>query len=170
MCCSGWAARRSSRSLTRPRPRALRLEVLGPDGELYAYGDGTAGDRFPLPFARGGIFSACALLDGVSVGFLEVTVTEADFQGPIACEIGFRRTKDVLTPVPNTVVFTAKDPTLLEVGVKESIAGGQRLYLKPLKAGTPVLTPTAKFAAMTMGMRLAASATDLFWAAPLVTS
>jgi hypothetical protein len=67
-------------------------------------------------------------------------VTQVDLQGPIACQIGYRREKEVLVYGPaSAVYFTANDPTLLQVSVKETTARGVRLYLKPLKAGTPIL-------------------------------
>jgi len=54
--------------------------------------------------------------------------------------IGYRREKEVLIYGPSSAVFfTANDPTLLQVSVKATTARGVRLYLKPLKAGTPIL-------------------------------
>jgi len=40
---------------------------------------------------------------------------------------------------PTAITFTANDPTLLEVSIKEYTPYGARLYLKTLKRGTPIL-------------------------------
>jgi hypothetical protein len=95
---------------------------------------------FPVLFDRAGTFTAIATLDGVSFASLVISVTQVDLQGPIACQIGFRREKEVLVYGPaSAVFFTANDPTLMQVSVKETTARSVRLYLKPLKAGTPIL-------------------------------
>jgi hypothetical protein len=95
---------------------------------------------FPVLFDRAGTFTATATLDGISFASLVISVSQVDLQGPIACQIGFRREKEVLVYGPaSAVFFTANDPTLLQVSVKETTARGVRLYLKPLKAGTPIL-------------------------------
>jgi hypothetical protein len=94
----------------------------------------------PLLLDHAGTYTAVALLNGVSIGSLVITVTQVELQGPIACQIGFRREKEVLIYGPaGNVYFTANDPTLLEVSVKETTPRGVRLYLKALKAGTLIL-------------------------------
>jgi|GEM_PF-1473183 len=94
----------------------------------------------PVLFDRAGTFTAIASLDGISFASLVISVTQVDLQGPIACQIGYRREKEVLIYGPaSAVYFTANDPTLLQVSVKETTARGVRLYLKPLKSGTPIL-------------------------------
>jgi hypothetical protein len=100
----------------------------------------TEHSSFPVLFDRAGTFTAVATLDGISFASLVISVTQVDLQGPIACQIGYRREKEVLVYGPAyAVFFTANDPTLLQVSVKETTARGVRLYLKPLKAGTPIL-------------------------------
>jgi len=94
----------------------------------------------PVLFDQAGTFTAIASLDGISFASLVITVTQVDLQGPIACQIGYRREKEVLIYGPaSAVFFTANDPTLMEVSVKETTARGARLTLKPLQAGTPIL-------------------------------
>jgi hypothetical protein len=100
----------------------------------------TEHSSFPVLFDRAGTFTAIATLDGISFASLVISVTQVDLQGPIACQIGYRREKEVLVYGPaSAVFFTANDPTLMQVSVKETTARGVRLYLKPLKAGTPIL-------------------------------
>ena len=108
-----------------------------------AFGDtrhSTPGTLFPVLFDRAGTFTATATLDGVSAGALAITVVQVDLQGPIACQIGFRREKEVLVYGPtNAVVFTANAGALLQVSVKGPTDRGVRLYAKPLTNGMPVI-------------------------------
>jgi hypothetical protein len=48
-----------------------------------------------------------------------------------------------LVSLPNAVVFTAQDPTLLEVSVKEAIAGGYYPYFIPLLISSIMVTDLA---------------------------
>ena len=75
----------------------------------------------------------------ITVGMLAITVVQVDMQGPIACQIGYRREKEVLIYGSDGIAFTANDGTLLQADVKEPTARGVRLYLKPLTNGTPVV-------------------------------
>jgi hypothetical protein len=69
-----------------------------------------------------------------------VHVVYIDFDGPVACQVGYKREKGVAVYGPtDQVFFTAKDPALLEVSVKEQTSYGVRLYLKALGRGTPVV-------------------------------
>jgi len=99
-------------------------------------------DHFPAPvlFDRAGVFTATAKLNGISAGTLVVTVVQADLQGPIACQIGYRREKSVIVNgTTSGIVFTPNDSTLVTVSVKTQTVQGVRLYIKSLKAGSPVV-------------------------------
>jgi hypothetical protein len=120
----------------------LVITVLDDSGDVFTEHRtlNTEYSSLPVLFDRAGTFTAIASLDGVSFASLVISVTQADLQGPIACQIGYRREKEVLIHGPSSAVFfTANDPTLMEVSVKETTARGVRLYLKPLKAGAPIL-------------------------------
>jgi hypothetical protein len=65
---------------------------------------------FPVLFDRAGTFTAIATLDGISFASLVISVTQVDFQGPIACQIGFRREKEVLVYGPASAVFFTPQP------------------------------------------------------------
>jgi len=120
----------------------LVITVLDASGTVFAEHRtlNTEYSSLPVLFDRAGTFTAIASLDGISFASLVISVTQVDLQGPIACQIGYRREKEVLVYGPaSAVYFTANDPTLLQVSVKETTARGVRLYLKPLKAGTPIL-------------------------------
>jgi hypothetical protein len=99
-----------------------------------------AGEKFPVRFDQGGTFTVIASVDGISAGSLIVHVVYVDFDGPVACQVGYKREKGVAVYGPtDQVFFTAKDPALLEVSVKEVTSYGVRLYLKALGRGTPVV-------------------------------
>ena len=120
----------------------LVITVLDASGNVFTEHRtlNTEYSSLPVLFDRAGTFTAIASLDGISFASLVISVTQVDLQGPIACQIGYRREKEVLIYGPaSAVYFTANDPTLLQVSVKETTARGVRLYLKPLKAGTPIL-------------------------------
>jgi hypothetical protein len=98
------------------------------------------GEKLPVRFDQGGTFTVIASVDGISVGSLIVHVVYIDFDGPVACQVGYKREKGVAVYGPtDQVFFTAKDPALLEVSVKEVTSYGVRLYLKALGRGTPVV-------------------------------
>jgi hypothetical protein len=129
-------------SASNTTPGELVIQVTDATGAVVAAQSTLNPEPCTLPLLpdRAGTYTAVALLNGVSIGSLVVTVTQVDLQGPIACQIGFRREKEVLIYGPaGSVTFTANDPTLLEVSVKETTPRGVRLYLKALKAGTPIL-------------------------------
>ncbi|MEI6212384.1 MAG: hypothetical protein WCR06_12255, partial [bacterium] len=118
----------------------MQIVVLDSSNHIFQTYTGVAGDRVPVLFNRGGAFNALAYLNGVSIGSLVVTVAYAEIHGPIACQIGYRREKEVIVNgTTNGLFFTASDPSVLEVSVKGSTVQGVRLYLKALKAGAPVL-------------------------------
>lgn len=101
---------------------------------------GIPGQAFPLAFAAG-VHALSAQIDGVEVGRLTVTAYGADFRGPVACEITYKRVKDIgLFPLPTVagdVVFTSNDPFRLAVSVAKDNADGKQLYLCPYFRGTP---------------------------------
>jgi hypothetical protein len=107
---------------------------------------GEAGMKFPFKYTVAGQYTVTAWLGEDECGTLTVTVVDADLKGPIACEIGYQREKFVaVSPATSigTVSFIANNPVLLGVSVKgsavESGVQGQKLYLKTLGRGTPVL-------------------------------
>ncbi|MEO5368146.1 MAG: hypothetical protein H7831_17700, partial [Magnetococcus sp. WYHC-3] len=119
---------------------ALHIAVLDSSNEIYRVCDGAAGEKLPVLFDRPGTFTVVATLNGISLGSLIVHVVYVDFDGPVACQVGYKREKGVTMYGPtNQVFFTAKDSKLLEVSVKGPTSYGVRLYLKALKRGTPVV-------------------------------
>lgn len=93
----------------------------------------------PVLFDQPGTFTAVAYVNGVSVGSLIVHVVYVNFDGPIACQVGFKREKGVEVNGPlDHVFFTSKNANL-EVSVKEQTAYGVRLYLKPTSRIQPVI-------------------------------
>ena len=79
-------------------------------------------------------------MNGVSAGSLVITVVQVDLQGPIACQIGYRREKSVIVNGPaDAIAFTPNDPALVEISVKTQTVQGVRLYIKTLDSGAPVV-------------------------------
>jgi hypothetical protein len=119
------------------------ITITDASGAVHAeYRQPITDHRSPIPvlFDRAGTFTATATLNGLPAGALTITVVQVDMQGPIACQIGYRREKEALIYGPtNAVVFTANDNALLQVSVKEPTDRGVRLYAKPLTNGTPVI-------------------------------
>jgi hypothetical protein len=119
---------------------ALHIAVLNASNDVTHVCEGVAGDTFPVRFDHPGTFTVQASVDGISAGSLVVHVVYVDFDGPVACQVGYRREKGVAVYGPtDQVFFTAQDPALLEVSVKEQTHYGVRLYLKALGRGTPVV-------------------------------
>jgi hypothetical protein len=118
----------------------LHIAVMDGSNQVCQTREGVTGETFPVRFDQGGTFTVIASVDGISVGSLIVHVVYIDFDGPVACQVGYKREKGVAVYGPtNQVFFTAKDPALLEVSVKEVTSYGVRLYLKALGRGTPVV-------------------------------
>lgn len=116
--------------------------------EIDGHGDGTfehsgaPGALFSTAYPTAGTFVAKARIDSVEAGTLTVVVIGVNLHGPIACEVGFQREKDVdVSPASETgeVSFAANDGFWMTASVKQAIATGATLYLKPLRRGTPVL-------------------------------
>jgi hypothetical protein len=118
----------------------LHIAVMDGSNQVCQTREGVTGEKLPVRFDQGGTFTVIASVDGISVGSLIVHVVYVDFDGPVACQVGYKREKGVAVYGPtNQVFFTAKDPALLEVSVKQQTSYGVRLYLKALGRGTPVV-------------------------------
>jgi hypothetical protein len=135
------------------------------DDEVDHTGNGR--DRFPVRFDEPGVYTVRAIIDynqdgefdsySETAGSTTVRVLEVNFDGPIACEVGYRREKGVeVFPLSEAdlPVWTSNDPSLLEVAVipddelSDEVLNnpdynpanyGKRLYLKPIRRGSPVL-------------------------------
>lgn len=97
---------------------------------------GTAGQAIPVQFPKAGTFVVKARVGGQLAGSLTVRVVGVDLQGPIACEILYQRSKDVLVTHPDLVSFKADDELSLLCSLNSTIPGGQRLNLRPI-SGSP---------------------------------
>jgi hypothetical protein len=118
----------------------LHIAVMDGSNQVCQTREGVTGEKLPVRFDQGGTFTVIASVDGISVGSLIVHVVYIDFDGPVACQVGYKREKGVAVYGPtDQVFFTAKDPALLEVSVKQQTSYGVRLYLKALRRGTPVV-------------------------------
>ncbi len=97
----------------------------------------SAVDRLPQRFDEAGVYTVSGFdAHDEPVGTLTVSVTGVNFDGPVACEVGFRRDKGVEIAGPgNPVVFQSSDAALMPVSVKESTDYGVRLYLQPMFRG-----------------------------------
>jgi hypothetical protein len=92
--------------------------------------------RFPRPGDYRVVVNA---LNGAEVGVLEVTAVGVDFAAPIACEIDYRRRKEVrvLGGTAEEVAFTAADPALLSVSPDSLTTTGAWIHLRPHGRGVP---------------------------------
>jgi len=118
----------------------IKIDADG-DGDIDFTGE--PGDTYVAMYDQADEYVAEAWLDDSSVGTFLVVVFDVDLNGPTACEVGYRREKDVdITPVGSAteIFFGAGDEAVLEVSLKEFTATGATLNLKPLVRGTPVLT------------------------------
>jgi hypothetical protein len=70
--------------------------VIDADGDGNADISGVSNQKFPHQYAQAGHFTVTAWLGGQVCGTLNVTVVNVDLDGPIACEVGFKRKKGVL--------------------------------------------------------------------------
>lgn len=98
---------------------------------------GVANQKFPSTFQHSGTYDVRARIDGVEVCRLTVVVVSVDLLGPIACQLHYRRSKDVTTsalPVAKElVVYTADDTDRLLVSMESSTATGASLKLQPVQ-------------------------------------
>jgi hypothetical protein len=115
--------------------------TLDADGDGVEDFTGAPGAKFAYQYSATGTFIARAKVDGAEAGSLTIKVVAVDLDGPIACEVGFKREKgvDIVGGTVADVTFTTNDGYLLEVSLKEATTYGARLFLKALKRGTPVL-------------------------------
>jgi len=137
----------SSNSITIRKGDSLLLTAS--DGnKIDADGDGTfeltggLGAEYPVMYDAPGEVIVTAKHGSNVVGSLLVIVVDVDLTSPIACQVGYRREKDVAITLPayaSQVGFAAAEPHLLDVSVKELTATGATLYLKPHHRGTPVV-------------------------------
>jgi|GEM_PF-3254603 len=135
-------------SVTIRKGDSLLLTASGSEGELAlaidADGDGTyeftgvPGDKVVSTFNTAGTVTVSAKIDGSPVGSLKVVVMSVDLHGPIACQVGYQRTKDVVVSPAAEVgrlSFVPADPFYLETSVNQTLADGARLNVKALGRG-----------------------------------
>lgn len=125
----------------------LELTVTAPDASqrrftgLHLAGVFTA--ALPVPFTVAGNHLVTATIDGHPAGMLTVAVVGADLKGPIACQIGYKRIKDVGTQGAQVgierIVFTSGDPQRFLVDATGDATATRRLTLRPLSRGFPRL-------------------------------
>ena len=101
--------------------------------------EGKEGDKFPVEFKSSGNFTVIGKVGDQVAGTIVVNVIDVDFDGPIACEIGFRRNKTIKIISGNNedVKFTGNET--LEVSSQVESSDGSNLKLKPLTSGEPIL-------------------------------
>ena len=122
------------------RQKRLRIDVVDGAGQPCGSFTGKGGDLFPSLFDRAGAYRANATLDDVPSGGVDVRVKPVDFKGPIACQVGHQREKEVVVyGSMDGIFFTSSDPTILRVSVGEPTADGVRLRLAAIQHGKPVL-------------------------------
>jgi hypothetical protein len=114
--------------------------------EVDANGDGTSdytgasGGKFAAFYPAAGEYIATARVGGQAMGALKVVAVGANFDGPIACHLNFRREKRVFaTPAAcaDLVSYVAADAAALEVTRSDESAS--QLRVKPLRTGKPLL-------------------------------
>jgi PA14 domain len=97
---------------------------------------GVPNQLFPRAFSTPGTYDVRARINGVEVGKLTVVVVTVDLQGPIACQLDYRRTKDVTTsalPIGKELVaYTADDTDRLLVSTESSTTTSARLKVQPV--------------------------------------
>jgi len=100
---------------------------------------GVVGDRFPHLYESSGEYVATLSVNGVLTGSLKVIVVGVDFDGDIACEVRFRRIKDIkLKGLPPTAFETiSADWSGLIVGFNKYLSDGVRVTLQPSRLGAP---------------------------------
>jgi hypothetical protein len=101
----------------------LQIVIRDASDQVWNTCTGVAGEAFPVLFDQPGVYTATATLGGMTLGSMVVNVYYVNYNGPIACQVGYRREKDV-------EVSGALDQVLLtEVSVKEPTPRGARLYI-----------------------------------------
>lgn len=118
------------------------LTTVAPDGSQRRF-SATPTTTVPVIFTSTGDHRVTATIDGRPAGALNVAVVGADLRGPIACQIGYRRIKDVGEQGSSAgierIVFTAGDPQRFLVDATGDAAASRRLLLRPLSRGQPRL-------------------------------
>jgi hypothetical protein len=113
----------------------LTVSSNGGQPNVVSQADSAPGRTTIIRFDHAGIYDVAASIDGKSAGSLRVTAISVDLKGPIACEIGYQRIKDVAaTPTgilgTTSVMFTSSDPDDLIV-TSHLTPTGERLALLP---------------------------------------
>ena len=123
-------------------PVGVTYQVIRNSGVMGAARNLKAGATKVERFNDSGFHSIIAFdAVGVEVGRIDVDVIAVGFDGPIACEVGFRREKgvDITGGAAARVEFVAADESLLEVATKEPTDYGARLFLTARQRGTPTV-------------------------------
>ena len=122
----------------------LEIDVDG-DGDFDF--TGSPADTFPVAYNEYGTFEVVTRLDGVEVGSITVNVPKVLFPENVACEIGY--TRELTVGVPEygliDIVFTALNPAELSItrSFEPTLPGVAKLFITPLKSGTPVIEARA---------------------------
>ncbi len=138
----------ATNSVTIRQGDSLLLTAVGSENEftldIDADGDGSfeksgvPDEKFVAAYNTAGVFTATAKIDGGVVGSLKIVVVSVDLHGPIACQVNYLRTKDVIVgPAAEVgqISFVPADPFYLQVSVNQNLETGARLNLKPLGRG-----------------------------------
>lgn len=144
----------STNSISLRTGDSLLLTATGNGASLSidANGDGIAdytgapGDRFGFTYTSPGTYTATAYINNIIAGTLLVNVVRVDLSSSIACELGFKREKQVVvTPAGNvgSVYFETADLDTLDVRLKTisttNEADVYTLFLTPRKQSSSVL-------------------------------
>ncbi|MBA2676947.1 MAG: hypothetical protein H0U76_00900 [Ktedonobacteraceae bacterium] len=119
----------------------LTITISGP-GAIHDILNGPAGNPMPYQFSAAGPYQLVTTIDGRSVATTNIKAVGADLLGPIACEIGYQRIKNVASQPASALqdlIFTAGDPGSFLVSPGLNSGGVQQLFLTPLTVGTPRL-------------------------------
>jgi hypothetical protein len=96
---------------------------------------GTPQSRFPVTFSQVGVRTIRSRRDGVDAGHLTITTAGITFNGPIADEVGFLRSK-AITVTPGSVVaniaFSGNDPLALISMIQGSTGTTMTLGIQPM--------------------------------------
>jgi PA14 domain len=100
---------------------------------------GSPNGLYKATFATAGIFDVRARVDGVMSGKLLVNAVGVDFGGTTACQLDYRRTKDIAISPPGAVdrlAFGVSDPDKAEVAFSKALTGGAQVTICPFASGS----------------------------------
>ena len=95
--------------------------------------------RKEVQYDQPGNHTIISRVDGIETGRVDVTVVAVDFQGPIACELTYRRPKNITAVGGGYLTYTANDDSLLNVETVRAGAQFADLRLMPRRGGKPMV-------------------------------